>query len=281
MTGKQIFSIIIAGLLLFMTSCYSNYISLSYRTFYGAQWNNDSSKVAFIASTKAYQQAKGITRFPDGGRPKYLIDNIDLYLFDTESMELTKLVAFNDLRKLMRNCWHAEIFFRDSIIYYEIKPTTDWEFYLKQAKKQMDSSAINALRIKYTKNYSVNIQNGNLKIIDTLTFSEEKLKKQSINLTDLNKRLKKVSVAQWGLKIKEIAPHPDGKYINDLIYIAKDGSPLTKRAIIEQIVSKMSNKEKRSILKAMDDHRNSLQGVEKMEYEIYSKESYKLIRELL
>jgi len=281
---KNILYFVLAGLSIFMTSCYSDYVHLRYETYHGAQWNSDHDMIAFVASVSAYQKAKGISSFPDGGTPNYLFRDAGLFLLDTASKQLTKLADFNDLAELMKNRWTADIIYTDTAIMYKLKPNSEWDLYLKWVNSKEDSLKILHLKDKYVSLYQYNLmaeQNMICNGIDIETIKQDYLNKNKANLTKLNGFLDKVPVANWGIELKSLYPKSEDKYIKDLIYVAKDGSPLTKRAIIEQIVSKRSKTEKQDILNAMDKHKNGLDGLERTEYELYSKATYEQIKELL
>jgi hypothetical protein len=83
-----------------------------------------------------------------------------------------------------------------------------------------------------------------------------------------------------GLQIMNIYPKSQEKYIEETIYL-KNESALSRRAVVEQFVSKLSKHEIKLLLKKMDIYKNSLDGYEKIKYEEYSKETYKQIQALL
>ena len=87
-------------------------------------------------------------------------------------------------------------------------------------------------------------------------------------------------MADWGLMVKDIYPKPDNEYIEETIYL-RNGSSVTRRAVVEQIIAKMSKQEIKELLKNMDEYKNSLEGLKRTEYEIYSKDTYEKIQELL
>lgn len=278
------FFIMIAGLSLFLTGCYSDGLFLNYDIYPGARWNNDHTHVVFVASRQAFRKAKGLSAFPDGGRPKYLVNDVALYLFDPGQKKLTRLVDFNDLAGVMRNRWRADLSFNDSLIYYRIVPHTDWEFYSKNVDSQTETSHIEALKNKYSRIYAVNPITKILLESDAVTFTkayEEVKANDTADLTELNKKVSHIPVIQWGLRLQDIYPKSDTHYIDTVIYGSKGGSSLTKRAIIEQIVSQKSVKEIREIIQRMDNYKNRLEGLKKTEYELYSKEAYALMLELL
>lgn len=275
-----------AGLLFLILSCHSDYVSLDYNVHHGACWNNDHTRIAFIASKKACLSATGPARFPDGGIPDYLIEDMGLYVFNPENLHLTRLVEFNDLTSWLsssRSLWKVKIAFDDSLIYYSVSPVTEWEFYLKRAKSPDDSSMISDLKTKYEKIYSIDLNTK--KVVEAGPALFQAVYKKSsetnkIDLTALNKDLANIPLNEWGLVVQDIHPKSEEAYIEETIFL-KNSSPVTRRAVIEQIISKKSKAEIKAILKKMDDYKQSLKGLRKTEYEIYSEDTYKRIQSLL
>jgi hypothetical protein len=280
---KYILWISLAGFILLMSSCYSDYLTIRYEVHWNAKWDTDSSKITFVASKLAYREAKGIAKFPDGGIPDYLLQDVSLYVFDPQDLKLTNIVNFNDLTRWIgpnRSNWDVNLLFVDSLIYYKIIPVSDWDFILKRARTAEDSSTIYSLQDKYAKSYAINLETKEIKHVDTSyipTFSEDA---NDIKLSQLNDLLSVIPLKEWGLMVQNIYPKPDDEYIEDTIYLYNN-SETTRFAVIEQIISKLKKEEIRDLLNKMDEHRNSLEGLEKSEYEIYSKETYEKIKSLL
>lgn len=276
--------LIIAGFLFLMSSCYSDYVQLKLDTFHGASWNHTHEKVSFVASGYAYQNAKGISAFPDGGTPRELYHDVGLYILDTASLELTKLVNFNDLIDVLKDRWTVKLVYTDTVLYYKVTPITNWELYFKWADTEQDSIRIDALKDKYQNLFGIELETYLTDVYQITSFdslAKENYQQHKADLTELNMILSELPVAQWGLKLQAIKSKPESEYIHDLIYVAKGASALTKRAIIEQIVASREEEEIRKIIRKMDKHQKDLEGLKKKEYELYSKESYELIKKLL
>jgi len=284
---SKITLIIMAVMLIFLTSCHSDYLHLNYTAHHGAVYNQaDSSKIAFVASKSAYRQAEGISRFPDGGIPDYLVQDVSLYVLDTKTKTLDKLIDFNDLVDLIglsATRWKSEIVFKDTMIYYKILPVSDWNLIANWKKNAKDSINIYALKNKFSKCYSISINRKTITVIDSTSFYSLNQKNKEIqqnSLTELNKNLSNIPLADWNLIIQEIYQKSDEEYIEETIYLKND-SKTSRRAVIEQIISKIDKQEIKTLLNKMEEYKNSLEGLEKTEYEIYSKETYKSIQELL
>ena len=267
-------------------SCHSEYVCLDYEVHYGPVWNNAHTNVAFVATKTAYKSATGIAKFPDGGIPEYLLKNAGLYVFNPEDHQLKQLVDFNDLADLLgtfRSNWKVKIVFTDSAIYYSILPLMKWEWYIKKARTLKDSVLICSLKEKYTKTYLYNIIGK--KVVETdsssfLALYQKCSETAKVDLTGLNKKLSEVPLSDWGLVVKDIYPKPDKDYISETIFL-RNGSFATRRAVVEQIISKMNKQDIKDLLKKMDKYKNNLEGLKKTEYEIYSKDTYNEIQGLL
>lgn len=275
-----------AGLLSLMMSCHSDYLSLDYVAHHGACWNHDHTQIAFVASKKAYLSAAGLARFPDGGMPDYLTEDMGLYVLKPEDRHLIRLVDFNDLTSWLsssRSLWKVKLAFNDSLLCYSVLPVTDWEFYLTRAQSPDDSLMISDLKNKYEKIYSVDVNTKevyetNPKLFQSLYQKSREACK--IGLTSLNTDLAKIPLNEWGLLAQEIYPKSEEAYIEETIFLF-NSSPETRRAVIEQIISKKSKTEIKALLKKMDDYKQNLKGLKKKEYEINSEDTYKRIQSLL
>jgi hypothetical protein len=277
--------ILLVSAVLLLTSCHSRYVSLDYEVHHGPVWNNKHTSVAFFASKTAYRSATGLARFPDGGAPYYLLKNVGLYVFNQENHKLTQLVDFNDLTDWLgtaRINWGSEIAFADSVIYYRILPTMKWDWYIKQANTTRDSMVICSLKEKYSRTYSLNINEKKMIEIDStlfLSLYQKCSERNKADITELNKKLSEVPLADWGLVVKEIYPKSDKDYITETIY-RRNNSPLTERAVVEQIIAKLNKQDIKDLLRKMDEYKNSLEGLKKMEFEVYSKDTYERVQRL-
>ncbi len=268
--------ILIAAISFLLTSCYSDYVHLKRKTTHypsSVFQFGDSNLIAFVSTQEAYLRAKGITAFPDGGQSKVIYEETGLYIFDMKNNKLTQLKDLTDSSILP---WYvknrAELLFIDSLVYYYRKV---------QVLDVEDAKDHSLLKQKYEKCFSVNINTKEVNLIDTAKFNSlyQKYHKK-YTLSALNKELKKIPLSEFGLVIQDIYPKSDKKYIKEVIYLKNDGKT-TRRAVIEQIISKLNKKKIKDLLRKMDEYKNSLKGLEKTEYEIYSKETYEDIQELL
>jgi len=264
--------------------------------FHGATWNNKHTHIAFIASTSAYRKPIGFNRFPDGGRSKFIMEDVSIYLFKPDNITIQAIIDFNDLAGLLgtyRSNWKTSLIYTDTILYYHILPLMEWSWYKQLEEKrtsnkieQDSSNRIHTLEIlekKYSKYYAFNIYLNKVNEVDSLFFHNlynSSPNTNKANLTLLNKELLKVPLSEFGLVVQDIYPKTEKQYIKETIYLENE-CQLTRRAVAEQIISKLDPNQIHILIQKMDAYKNDLEGLEKTEYEIYSEETYNLIKELL
>jgi len=269
-----------------LSSCHSEYVCLDYKAHPGAQWNNQQNQIVFFVSKQAFRSAKGIARFPDGGQPDYLLEEVGLYLYNTDSKQLVLLQNLDEVCKIIGSYpsnWKSKLIFQDSLIYYHITPLSGWTRYLKMAKNADDSLTIETLRQKYSRPFSVDPATMQVQKLDSasgMDFHEYNSEDHKIGLTDLNGMISVIPIEEWSLKIKDIYNKTDEEYCKETIFLY-NSCPLSRRAVIEQIIAKLGRQEIEQLLREMDNYKNSLEGLEKTEYEIYSKDTYNQIKGLL
>ncbi len=275
--------ILIVSIAFLFTSCYSNYLTMDYLMHHGAAWNDNHTKVAFLASKMAYRNAKGIAAFPDGGKSKYLIADVGLYVYDCENESLEKLITFSDLTSWLgpwRAKWSVTLALTDTMVCYLISPVPNWDWWIETASTPEAQQFIKSLREKYGQPRAFHIYTETDTAIDSTTFNNLLIESEKCDLTSLGRLLSKVPLADWGLKLQEIYPKSDRKYIIETIHLYNTSSA-TRRAVVEQIIAKKSKAKIESILKEMDDYKNSLEEPWKSIYEQKSKDIYEQIRALL
>ncbi len=266
----RIFSFLLVGILL--TSCgYSEQLQIKYDLHHGSRWNSRRDRIAFIASSRGYRKPAGLNRFPDGGIPEYLREDVSLYLFAPKKLTLKKLSSFNDLAEIAgsyRSSWKTKLVFTEGNIYFHVRPVMDWKWHKKQAKSSAEIARIKKLEEKYEKFYLYNSNKKTINMVNESVF-QQKYSTQSdskkISLTELNKMLVDVPLAKWGLIVQDIYPKPRRDYINSIIY-ARNTNRLTRRAILEQIVSELPPENIKDILTRMNSYKNKLNGYEKEKY---------------
>ncbi len=280
----KVLRIVLAGSLLFTTSCYSEYVHLDYGLHHGACRNGDHTRVACIISKRAYRPAKGIARFPDGGIPKYLLEEVSLYVYDSRDRSLREAVSFQDLTDYAgsyRSSWKSRLAYEGSLVYYRVTPVEGWDRHLEYAAEtKADSQRISALREKYGKPYAFNEKTKEITPVDTAVFRAVCRKEKEVDYMEFHRRLSEVPLSEMGLVIQDIYPKTDREYIRETIY-CRNGSAVSRRAVVEQIISKLGRDEIRELLNEMDAYKNSLEGIQKSSYERCSKNVYERMQTLL
>ncbi|MGM0381093.1 MAG: hypothetical protein ACQEP7_03830 [bacterium] len=286
-SGRIYRGIMLLLLAVLLSSCgYSDQLQLGYDLHHGPRWNSRRDRIVFIASSRAYRKPTGLARFPDGGIPEYLREDVSLYLFKPVDSTLKKLTSFNDLVELAgsyRSSWKTKIAFTEDKIYFNVRPVMDWDWHKDQAKSSEKIEQIKKLEKKYEKFYVCDPDKNKINTVDESTFKQKyssQGESNKINLTELNKMLSAVSVAEWGLVLREIYPRTKQNYINSLVY-AQNTSPLTRRAIIEQVVSKLPPEDIKNILEQMNSYKNKLNGYEREKYEKQTVEVREKLESLL
>jgi len=266
-----------------MSACYSNYVSLSYDIHHTPCRKETGNQIAFVISKCAYRPAKGIARFPDGGSPKYLLEETSLYVLDTLSGQLKKMANFSDLSQLLgchRSNWSTRLTFCDSIVYCKVSPVSDWTFYIRMATTAKDSQQIARLQDKYRLPLAISGAGKKTMQINDSVFNVAYTKEKEVSFSVLKRHLADVPLAKLGLNIREIYPKSPKAYIQETILL-ENPSPLSRQAVLEQIISKCSKNEIKQLLRKMKAYENSLQGLEKEQYKRKSKALYNKMEALL
>lgn len=261
-TNKRIILLLFAGLSTFLTSCYSDNVCLKSEREYSnpkaVSQYGDSTKIAFVSNEKAYLRASGITAFPDGGQSKVIYQKTGLYVFDTKTKNLTFLQDLTNSKNTYRNYnKKTQLLFIDNLVYCNMLPGEDAKDSLEL--KQADEKC-----------YAINLDTKQTKSVDTAAFYalyKTHREEQNVDLSGL----KTIPLSEFGLNIQEIYPKSDKAYIEEIIYYTSDGQT-TRRAIFEQIISKLNKSEMDDILKKMEEHKNTLEGYEQFSCELYTEE---------
>lgn len=273
-TQKFIWGLFI-GLLFLITSCHTSYVSLDFKIMHGAVWNADSTQVALIILKKAYHSPKGIARFPDGGMSKTLLSNVNLYTFNPENRALVNVSSLNKFP----TGGVIKMAYIDSLIYCLFK--VNWESLLYSAKTASDSVRNDQLKRKYANPIVFNEYSDEVFSTDSAIFVKVYQPEREIDYMTLHHQISEVPLSQLGLVIQDICPKSDNAYIDDFIYSSKGGSRLTKRAIAEQIISKLSKNEIEKIRRKIVNQEKRLDGFEQKKFEFYSKDKHELLNKLL
>jgi len=272
-----------AFLLFTIVSCHSGYISLDYKIYPGAYCNMDSSLVAFMATKKAFLKPTGIARFPDGGQSKVIYQKTDLYVFNTKNNKRINVFHLDDSNLTKGNIPASpktKISFTDSLLFFSMMPANSWEYHLKFARSEADSANIENLKIKCSKPFVWDFYKQEIWQIDSVVFKSLNTEYYRISLTEAYNFVRELPLEDIGLNIMDIFPKSEKDYINETIFLKND-SKISRKAVVEQIIAKLSKEEIKALLLKMDNHLNSLEGYEKSTYQLYSRETYGQIQALL
>ncbi|MCK5704765.1 MAG: hypothetical protein KAI29_26610, partial [Cyclobacteriaceae bacterium] len=197
--------LLIAAMLILLTSCYSDYVHLKYETsndpvsvfHYG-----DSNQVAFVSTQEAYLRAKGITAFPDGGQVKVIYKETGLYICDIKNSKATLLVNVPNTPYLLTD---TKLVYVNDVVYYCCEIDTS---------KSIDSVLFSSLNKKYVKAFSIDTKTKEVSALDTAKFNllYQKYNKKC-GLSVLNKELKKIPLSEFGLVVQDNYPKSDKAYI--------------------------------------------------------------------
>ena len=190
---------------------------------------------------------------------------------------------FSDLTSLLgpwRAKWSVTLALTDTIAYYLISPVPYWDWIIENARTPKSLQAITSLKEKYGQPRAFNVYTKTDTAIDTTTFNNLLIKSEKCDLTSINRQLAEIPLADWDLILDEIYPKSDREYIEETIYLINSSSK-TRRAVVEQIIAKKRKSKIESILKEMDDYKNSLEEPWKSIYEQKSKKTYDQIKSLL
>ncbi len=112
---KNVFSFLFIALSIFFMGCYSKYPTVI-TSFRGISYNPPKTQAAFYFGVTAYLRAKGITAFPDGGIPNYVLVNNGAYIYDLKSKKLQKILDCGNNKRLFSNGSVAKTIFKKDYI---------------------------------------------------------------------------------------------------------------------------------------------------------------------
>ncbi|MCD6578449.1 hypothetical protein J7L48_03160 [bacterium] len=112
---KYVISFFIVTIFIFFIGCYSDIPSIK-TNFKGVAYNPDKSKVVFYFGISAYLRAEGITAFPDGGIPKYVLVKNGAYIYDLKTKTLQNIIDYDHEKYLFRNNQIATTIFKEKYI---------------------------------------------------------------------------------------------------------------------------------------------------------------------
>ncbi len=113
------------------------------------------------------------------------------------------------------------------------------------------------------------------------TGSQEKLEidLRKVKQGKIQELTESVLFHEWGLDLSDVWPRKRKEYVRDIVRL--HGNLNYRKAILQEIGDDLEVNDIKKILDQMTDYQNSLEGVDKMNYEIFSEETKDLLRKLL
>ena len=119
---------------------------------------------------------------------------------------------------------------------------------------------------------SINLQTFEEKLTD----KELILKPLKISMKEIEGIIKPYTFQDWGFNLTDYWQKSINEYINDIVLL--NGNINYRKAIIQTISTQLTQKDFEDILNKMEKYENSLKGLERTEYEIYSTDTKELIK---
>jgi hypothetical protein len=255
--------VLISSLLLL--SCHSEHLHSNYAIHHGAQVNQDSSQLAFFLSHSAYYPAKGISRFPDGGRSDVVFEQLDLYVYDIRDADLHSVMGFEDFVEITgnsRSSIKSNLLWQNDSLYFTIAPVSEWDFYLEHSDSDSKKAKIRHLETKYAGVFLYT--DTDISTTDSSNLPPE-TDGSDVKLGDIRKTLETLPAEAIGINVRELSNRSDKQLIRECI-LAENKSPLTRRAIAEQIIIPKGNETIQDCIKKIEEHKRDLSGIDKTQY---------------
>jgi hypothetical protein len=155
-----------------------------------------------------------------------------------------------------------------------------WDWHLKQARTLVDSQRIMQLNKQFVRPLALNLETGKSYAVDSVSWDTALQKIQPVRLSQLARKLDQMPLSQMGLKVRDIYSKSAKAYIRETIYLENE-SAMTRRAVVEQIISQLPEEKIKVLLEKMDQYKDQLEGLDKTRYKIHSRDTYRRIQALL
>jgi hypothetical protein len=256
--------------LFLLCGCYQDSIHIS-EDYTGGLYGRDSTDIFFYKYISAWKPAAGLSAFPDGGTPKLLYKNVSFYRYDRQRVELNKVFDFDDL-PFNKSRWLTSITRNDSIITFAIRPVSGWE------KEITRDSTFKKYRQQFGGFFGYHLYCNSTNHFSKPYVISPKNKKD-LSASQIKKITGNISYKQWGIDLSELDPKGKSGFIQDLITL--QGNRNYRKAVVEQIVSKLNADEIKVIIEKMNAYRDQLSGLEQTEYEITAEKTIAALKKLL
>lgn len=255
-------------IVLLLNSCYSDDINMITEAHQSAVYSPDSSVIYFVGYVRAWQAAKGLTAFPDGGKPKELYKNISLYSYDIKNIRLNRLMDCGDLPFNLSR-WKVKIIPGESELSFSITPLQGWD------QDMYNESSMASIKLKYDKIFRVTDAGEIIPVNSHL--AEENI--QKADLSTLYNYIRALPLASFGLVLKDIYPADEKQLLKDLVSLSN--TPMYRRAIIEQIIAGKDQDSIKKIYDKMIGSMDKLNGLDRQMVEMREEKNLELLKQML
>jgi hypothetical protein len=164
-----------------------------------------------------------------------------------------------------------------------------WHFLMDENKNQIKSKlkSNNAfIQLRRLDENTVSFkENNEFKTINLITNDIETIDKEFIikdipyPVKELKNLTENITFKDWNFDLSEYWQQNKKQYINDIVNL--NGNLLYRKAIIESLSETMGKDEFTGIIEQMNKYGESLKGLEKSEYSIYSQETIQLLNQYI
>lgn len=202
-----------------------------------------------------------MARFPDGGKIKMRFYDVALYYYVIPQKRLIRLVDLNQITTLYwkDRYYDLDILCHDSLVYFKFDKPNEKEIkWVKdRLRKNKDVEKLNKAISFVNKIQVYNLKNKHLSSLDNLPNNLSWAKYSSTKLSKLSKSyLDEVPCNAWGEKFA--AQFNQSNKINKGYIIYEKGSMLTRKCILEQLMTSLSINERDEIINKMMKYKEKL-----------------------
>lgn len=269
---KRMIIPVILAFFLSLSSCYSPYVRLTNDLHHGAVWNEDTSLIAATISSQALRSPEGITRLPGGGRARYVMEKVALYIYDPYSGKLEEIADFSDLAAYngaYPTRWNVRLVFdgNDKII-FQVQPVSGWDRSFA-IRNRSDTVELQQLRDKYSHTFLYSLPTKQIGVVGSKELKSLWDDRHLVSLTKLNQYLRQVPLADLGFHLDRICRKSESRLIRETIYL-EHPSRRFRRAVVEQLILPLEKDELERVVRRMDRFKN--RRLSESEQERYLKE---------
>jgi hypothetical protein len=224
----------------------------TYRTVSGGYQVDDS--VYFLVDYGLYRAPRGIARFPDGGRARYILRNVYLFRADfadpadppdgaaSSVTNVAQLVTGDVHGRNVKNSYFEEDGNQLSILFQSTHESRDGPGGWQAVELDLSSSAVTPIGTSRT-----------AELLQRMNYDGE----QRVGISETTALLDQATLKELGLPSPpDHMDRSDRHYRDDLVELRVDQN--YRRAIVEAIADGTINADPERILRRMDEKKNSL-----------------------